>query len=61
VTQPTFDQLLEILRIADANRHKFDSRPSSIPLENKLLWTLSSWREYRTIAIISKTNAISFS
>ncbi|MDR2344809.1 MAG: hypothetical protein LBE18_01965 [Planctomycetaceae bacterium] len=30
-------------------RHKFGGRPSRIPLENKLLWTLQYWCEYHTI------------
>jgi hypothetical protein len=49
VTKSTFYKLLEILRVADADRHKFGGRPSRIPLENKLLWTLQYWREYRTM------------
>ena len=49
VTKCTFYKMLEILRVADAARHKFGGRPSRIPLENKLLWTLQYWREYRTM------------
>jgi hypothetical protein len=49
VTKPTFFQLLSILRVADAERHKFGRRPSRIFLETKLLWTLPYWREYRTM------------
>ncbi|MDR1483242.1 MAG: transposase family protein, partial [Planctomycetaceae bacterium] len=49
VSKTTFFQLLDILRVADTLRHKFGGRPSRIPLENKLLWTLQYWREYRTM------------
>ncbi|MDR1268398.1 MAG: transposase family protein, partial [Planctomycetaceae bacterium] len=49
VTKPTFFQLLSILRVADAEHHKFGGRPSRIFLETKLLWTLQYWREYRTM------------
>jgi AraC-like DNA-binding protein len=31
VSKPTFSKLLDILRIADAERHKFGGRPSRIP------------------------------
>ncbi|MDR2641515.1 MAG: transposase family protein [Planctomycetaceae bacterium] len=49
MTKETFFQLLAIIRIADAQRHRLGGRPGRIPLENKLLWTLQYWREYRTI------------
>ncbi|MDR2705280.1 MAG: transposase family protein [Planctomycetaceae bacterium] len=49
VTKATFFQLLAIVRVADAQRHQFGGRPCRIPLENKLLWTLQYWREYRTM------------
>jgi hypothetical protein len=49
VLKTTFFQLLAIVRVADAQRHQFGGRPSRIPLENKLLWTLQYWREYHTM------------
>jgi hypothetical protein len=47
VSKSSFFQLLEILRVADTRRHQFGGCPSRILLENKLLWTLQYWREYR--------------
>ena len=49
VTKSTFYKLLEVIRVADAERHKFGGHPCRIPLENKLLWTLQYWRECRTM------------
>jgi hypothetical protein len=49
IQKSTFFQLLEILRVADTERHRFGGRPARIPLETKLLWTLQYWREYRTL------------
>jgi hypothetical protein len=49
VENETFLMMLAILRVADSKRREQGGKPPRIPLEDKLLWTLQYWREYRTM------------
>ena len=52
-----FGQMVEVLREAETEKKK-TGRPSKLPLEDKLLLTLSYWREYRTQFHIAASYAI---
>ena len=47
IQSSTFLEMLEVLKISQANTQR--GRPSSLLLEDQLLMTLSYWCEYRTL------------
>lgn len=47
VEPEVFDKLVEVLRVAETQKKK-SGRLSKLGVEDKLLLTLSYWREYRT-------------
>ena len=57
VRPEVFGQMVEVLRRAETEKKK-TGRPSKLPLEDKLLLTLSYWREYRTQFHIATSYAI---
>ena len=47
VRPDVFEQMVRVLREAESRKKK-SGRPSKLSVEDKLLLTLSYWREYRT-------------
>ena len=47
VPKPTFEAMLEVLELAEAD--KKPGRPNKLSLPDQLLLALSYWREYRTL------------
>ena len=52
----TFLEMLDVLKAAEHDKRR--GRPSVLPLEDKLLMTLSYWREYRTLFHVAMTYGI---
>jgi hypothetical protein len=48
VKRSTFESMVEILKDAEAVKKAKGGRPNNLGIENRLLLTLSYWREYRT-------------
>ena len=48
VKHSTFESMVEILKDAEAVKKAKGGRPNNLGIENRLLLTLSYWREYRT-------------
>jgi hypothetical protein len=48
IKRATFNLMLKILSVQYAIEHHRGGSPSKLALEDKLLMTLSYWREYRT-------------
>ena len=57
VKPEVFRQMVGVLREAETRKKKV-GRPSKLPLEDKLLLTLSYWREYRTQFHLAASYAI---
>ena len=57
VKPEVFDKLVEVLKAAEAKKRKA-GRPSKLSVEDKLLLTLSYWREYRTQFHLAASYAI---
>ncbi|UZQ30240.1 MAG: transposase family protein [Spiroplasma phoeniceum] len=55
----TFNKMLNILQVAEIEKFKKDGKNNKLSLENRLLTTLSYWREYRAYFHISKSFDIS--
>ena len=53
VERSTFQKMLEILSSKHHEKHTKGGRPRKLPMEEMLLGTLESWREYRTYAHIA--------
>lgn len=48
VKRSTFESMVEILKNAEALKKAKGGRPNQLRMEDRLLLTLSYWREYRT-------------
>ena len=48
VKRPTFELMLKVLRKAQREKHSKGGRPNTVPLAERLLMSLTYWREYRT-------------
>jgi len=48
VKRQTFNEMVEVLRIAYAEKHKKRGRHTKLTLENQLLLSLKYWRQYVT-------------
>jgi len=58
VKRKTFEEMIEILRQAYAEKHKKGGRPPKLTVEDSLLATLEYLREYRTYAHIAASYGI---
>ncbi|UZQ29858.1 MAG: transposase family protein [Spiroplasma phoeniceum] len=59
IKQDIFNKMLDILQVAEIEKFKKDGKNNKLSLENRLLTTLSYWREYRAYFHISKSFDIS--
>jgi len=48
VQKATFKEMVEVLRVAYAEKHKRRGRHSKLPLEDQLFLSLKYWRQYVT-------------
>ena len=48
VKRETYDEMVDILKHAYAEKHKKGGRPSKLSLEDQLLMSLKYWRQYVT-------------
>ncbi|UZQ29855.1 MAG: IS5 family transposase [Spiroplasma phoeniceum] len=55
----TFNKMLNILQVAEIEKFKKDGKNNKLSLENRLLTTLSYWREYRAYFHLAKSFDIS--
>ncbi|UZQ31182.1 MAG: transposase family protein [Spiroplasma phoeniceum] len=51
----TFNKMLDILQVAEIEKFKKGGKANKLSLENRLLMTLSYWREYRTYFYLAKS------
>ncbi|WP_342223526.1 IS5 family transposase [Spiroplasma endosymbiont of Asaphidion curtum] len=59
IKQSTFNKMLNILKEAELKKFKRGGKNNKLSLENRLLMTLSYWREYRTYFHLGKSFDIS--
>ena len=58
VKRATFEAMLKVLRKAERQKRAQGGRPNSVPLADRLLMTLTYWREYRTYFHIGQSYGI---
>ncbi|UZQ30138.1 MAG: transposase family protein [Spiroplasma phoeniceum] len=59
IKQDIFNKMLDILQVAEIEKFKKGGKANKLSLENRLLMTLSYWREYRTYFHLGKNFGIS--
>ncbi|UZQ30262.1 MAG: transposase family protein [Spiroplasma phoeniceum] len=59
IKQDIFNKMLDILQVAEIEKFKKGGKTHKLSLENRLLMTLSYWREYRTYFHLGKNFGIS--
>ncbi|UZQ29924.1 MAG: transposase family protein [Spiroplasma phoeniceum] len=59
IKQDIFNKMLNILQVAEIEKFKKGGKANKLSLENRLLMTLSYWREYRTYFHLGKNFGIS--
>ncbi|UZQ31189.1 MAG: transposase family protein [Spiroplasma phoeniceum] len=55
----TFNKMLNILQVAEIEKFKKGGKNNKLSLENRLLMTLSYWREYQTYFHLAKSFDVS--
>ena len=59
IKRSTFAKMIEILKVAEAQKKQLGGKPSNLTMENRLLMTLEYLREYRTYFHIASSYGIS--
>ncbi|UZQ30087.1 MAG: transposase family protein [Spiroplasma phoeniceum] len=59
IKQDIFNKMLDILQVDEIEKFKKGGKANKLSLENRLLMTLSYWREYRTYFHLAKSFDIS--